>query len=87
MLILFIHHIIGIQVEENGLRIRPKLFAGLNEVEACFPFRRGKIELKLYRTKKGKPRGFRTNGTITHSTNKDIILSYPKDDLWVEANL
>lgn len=87
MLILLVHHIIGIQPEVNYIRIRPKMLPGIDKIEASFSLRDGKLNLEIKRGQKEKSLGFRSNGTIVESSEKEAVLSYSEKELWVEALL
>jgi hypothetical protein len=87
MLILLCHHIIGIQPEMNHLRIKPRLLPGIKRIRALFPLRNGRVNLDIRRASKGKPQGFRSNGAIIQSSDKEALIFYSKKDLWVEVSL
>ena len=87
MLILLIHHIIGIQPEVDYLRIRPKLIPGIEKIKASFPLRGGKINIEIKSGRKKKSYGFRSDGDIIQSSEKEAYISYSKKDIWVEASL
>ncbi len=87
MLILLIHHIIGIQPEIDHFRIRPKLVPGIEEIKASFPLRDGKISIEIKSGRKKKSYGFRSDGEIIRSSEKEAYISYSKKDIWVEASL
>jgi hypothetical protein len=87
MLILLVHHIIGIQPEVGHLRIRPKLVPGIEKIKASFPLRGGKINIEINSGRKKKSYGFRSDGEIIQSSEKEAYISYKKKDVWVEASL
>jgi len=87
MLILLIQHIIGIQLEVDCLRIRPKLAPGIEKIEASVPLRDRKINIEIKSGRKKKSYGFRSDGEIIQSSEKEAYISYPKKDIWVEASL
>ena len=87
MLILLIHHIIGIQPEVDHLRIRPKLIPGIEKIKASFPLRDGKINIEIKSGRKKKSYGFRSDGEIIQSSEKEAYISYSKKDIWIEASL
>jgi hypothetical protein len=87
MLILLIHHIIGIQPEVDHLRIRPRLVPGIEKIEASFPLRDGKINIEIKSGRKKKSYGFRSDGEIIQSSEKEACISYSKKDIWVEVSL
>ena len=87
MLILFCHHVIGIQPEIRHLRLRPRMLPGIKRIKALFPLRGGRIHLEIKRASKGRPPGFRSSGTIIQSSDEEAIILYSKKDFWVEAFL
>jgi len=87
MLILLIRHIIGIQPEVDHLRIRPKLIPGIEKIRASFPLRDRKIDIEIKSGRKKRSYGFRSNGKIIQSSEKEAHISYLEKDLWVEASL
>lgn len=87
MLILLVHHILGIQPEVKHIRLRPKLLPGIEKVQASFPLREGRFQFEIQRGEGGRPFGFHSNGKILHSSDKEACLSYSKRDLWVKGFL
>lgn len=87
MLIFLIHHIIGIQPNMNHLRIRPRMLPGIQEINASFPLRNSRLQLEIKGGQKENACGFRSNGTILESTEKEAILSYSEKDLLVDVFL
>jgi hypothetical protein len=63
MVLLLVHHILGLRPEENGIRIRPRLLPGMGRVRASFPVRRGRIEIDFKGTVSGNERFFPYPGT------------------------
>jgi hypothetical protein len=86
-LMLLIHHIIGIQPEADYIRIRPKLVAGVEKIQASFPLRNRKIDIEVKSGRQKKSFGFHSNGKIIQSSEKEARISYLEKDLWVEASL
>jgi GH15 family glucan-1,4-alpha-glucosidase len=87
MLILLIHHIIGIQPEVDHVRIRPKLIPGIEKIRASFLLRDSKIDIEIKSGRKKRSYGFRSNGKIIQSSEKEAHISYLGKDLWIEASL
>ncbi|MDH5467444.1 MAG: hypothetical protein OEY25_08500 [Candidatus Aminicenantes bacterium] len=87
MLILLVHHIIGIQPETTYLRIRPKLLPGIKRIKALFPLRKGRVNLEIRKASKGESPGFRSNGAVTQSSDKEACIGYSEAELWIEAVL
>lgn len=85
MLVLLVHHIIGIQPEADHLRIRPRLLPGIEEIKVLLPIRSGRLKLEIKRGQKEKQLGFHSNGTIIESSETEAILSYSEKELWIKA--
>lgn len=87
MLILLIRHIIGIQPEANYVRIRPKLIPGIKRMQASFPLRGSRINLEIKSGTEKRSYGFRSNGNIIDSSEKEAHISYSENEIWVEVSL
>lgn len=87
MLILLVHHLIGIRPDVDCLRIRPRLLPGVNRVQSSFPLRSGRVNLEIKRAEDKKSAGFRSNGKIRQSSEKEALLSYSQKEIWVEASV
>lgn len=48
MVLLFVHHILGVRPGANGIYLRPRLLAGLQQVEATIPVGSGWLDLTLH---------------------------------------
>ena len=47
LVLLFIHHVVGVRPEAGGIRVRPRLLAGMRGVDARIPVRDGWLHLEL----------------------------------------
>jgi hypothetical protein len=47
LVMLFVRHVLGIVPEADGVRVRPRLLAGLRGVDARIPVRDGWLQLEL----------------------------------------
>ena len=47
LVLFFIHHVIGVRPEPEGIRVRPRLLAGMRAVDARIPVRDGWLQLEL----------------------------------------
>lgn len=47
LVLFFIHHVIGVRPEAEGVRVRPRLLAGMRAVDARIPVRDGWLQLEL----------------------------------------
>jgi len=87
MLILLIHHIIGIRPEENELTLRPRLLPGIERIQSSFPLRGSRLNLEIKRAADEKLSGFRSNSTIKQSSAREAFISYSEKEIWVEASV
>jgi hypothetical protein len=87
MIILIVHHILGVQPQEDGLRLRPRLLPGLDRGTARFPFRKGRLELSIKRMKKAAPTKFRSEGKILAAAPGEALFAYPARDLKIDVRI
>lgn len=87
LVILFIHHILGVQPQEDSLRIRPRVLPGLKHIYASFPIRGRTLELDFRKAAKGKSASFLTNSKIVKSSPGGVYIAYGDQDLRVRADL
>ena len=59
LILLCVHHIVGLRPAERALRLRPRLLPGLTRLEAEVPVRGARLELSVRRARRGEEPGFR----------------------------
>jgi hypothetical protein len=87
MIILLVHHLIGIRPEANELRIRPRLLPGIERIQCSFPLRGGRVNLEVKRAPDARSTAFRSNSAVKQSSEKEALISYSEKELWVEASV
>jgi hypothetical protein len=55
LVLLFVHHILGVRPGARGVHIRPRLLAGLQHVEARLPVGAGWLDLSLHAAESASP--------------------------------
>ncbi len=85
MIVLFVHHILGVKPQEIGLCLRPRLLPGLKKVEASLPFQRGRLELEIRKAAPGASPKFVADSQVLHAGVDEILVAYPGRDLRVRA--
>ena len=45
LILLFVHHVLGVRPQEDGIHVHPRLLSGLTHVEARLPVRNGWLDL------------------------------------------
>ncbi|MDO8834719.1 MAG: hypothetical protein Q7V01_03950 [Vicinamibacterales bacterium] len=55
LVLLFVHHILGVRPGANGVYLRPRLLAGLQHVEASIPVGTGWLDVTLYADESAAP--------------------------------
>ncbi len=87
MLVLFVHHIIGLRPEMDYFSIRPKLLPGIDKIEAIFPLRNFKLNLTITKALPGGATKFRSNGEILKTSSEQANIRYANANVWVEADV
>jgi len=85
MLMLLVHHIIGLQPELKWFRLRPRLLPGLEYIEAQFPLRNQRLRVQIQRVKNERDAGFRSNCQLMEASPTEAKFSFKKSDMWIEA--
>jgi hypothetical protein len=84
MIILLVHHLIGLRPGEDGILLKPRLLTGIQRVQASFPLRDHRIHLDIRRSSDGSG-DFRSNGRIIQSAADTAHIDYPASDIHVKA--
>jgi hypothetical protein len=87
MLMLLIQHILGLQVQEDGIRFRPRLLPGMGNVRGSLPIRGRRIMLDIkQRLGIGSP-SFQCSSKLLESSPQQLLIPYVDDDISLEATL
>jgi hypothetical protein len=87
LLLLLVHHILGVRPFHQALCIRPNLFPTLNNVEARFPLREGWLQLRIQRKPGEGSARFRSNARILRSSSEEVLLDYSTPNIEVDIDL
>ncbi len=82
---LFVHHMLGVRPEEDGLMVRPRLWPGLGPVKADLGFRGGRLELELAPLPEDRLPRLETDGTVLRRTGGETRLAYPESNLKIKS--
>ncbi|MDH4218797.1 MAG: hypothetical protein OEW23_08470 [Candidatus Aminicenantes bacterium] len=84
MLILLVHHILGIHPQFDRLRIQPKLLPGVNRIQASFPLRNTRLNLEIERRAQREPFVISSNSTVLESSSTEAAIAYSKNKMQVK---
>lgn len=85
IIMLSVHHILGVRPEGNKLRLRPRLLSGLPGAVAELRVRNCRMKLEISRSK--EKCGFHIDGEQVSEATDEIVLDMPERDLTVELFL
>jgi len=85
MVLLLVHHVLGLRPEEDGIRVRPRLLPGMGRIEASFPVRRGRLELDLAEGDGSTRWSFTSDGDILRRSDREAMLKYPSGTIRLAA--
>jgi hypothetical protein len=87
LIILVVHHLLGVRPGEDFLSLQPKLLPGLTRMDSDLPLRGGRLELSVRRARRGEEPGFRcgTRRVPYHRYGFGIELPRKFDRLAVRA--
>ena len=84
MLILLVHHIIGVCPRFDHLRIQPKLLPGINRVQASFPLRNTRLDLEIERRVRKEPFVVSSNSAVLESSETEVAIAYSENKMQVQ---
>lgn len=87
MIILLVHHILGIQPEEEHIRFRPRLLPGVEKVKGSVPVRNFRLNLNLKRVAEKTTPTFKSDTLFIRSSANEILIPYPREDIIIRTEL
>jgi hypothetical protein len=86
LIALFIRQILGVRLEDNSIRVRPRLLPGVEHVEAAIPIRGGRLMLEL-RTGAGRgPLRLEADQATPGATPDEIVVPYRDGDMRITSS-
>lgn len=87
MIILLVHHVLGIRPEEEHIRFRPRLLPGLEKVKGSLPIRNFRLHLNLVSAAGRAFPTFKSDSVFIRSSGGEILIPYPQDDIIIRAEI
>jgi hypothetical protein len=87
MLLLLVHHIIGVHPQVEHLCIRPKLLPGINRIQASFPIRNTRLDLDIERRAQQGPFGVESNSAVRKISEREVEMEYSKNKIQVKITI
>lgn len=87
MLILLVHHLLGVRPEAGRLRIKPRLLPGVKHVRCSFRLREGRLDLQL---RKGKGKSLSllsSNCPGSESSEQELLIPFSRKEIRVEVSV
>ncbi len=84
MITLYVHHILGVRPDAEGLTLRPNLLEGLDQMEASVRVRKHRLDLSIRRSTAEEGRGGVLDGERVPWGENGIRLPLPTSDLATE---
>jgi hypothetical protein len=81
MIILLVHHIIGIRPQFDHLLIRPKLLPDIKQVKASFQFRNTRLILEIHRKSQHKALLVRSNCEVLKTSENEVAIAYSDNQM------
>jgi hypothetical protein len=76
MIILLVHHVIGIRPQFGHILIRPKLLPGIRRIKASFPLRNTRLILEISRKAKQESLFIRSNCEVCETAENETAIAY-----------
>lgn len=83
MILLLVHHIIGVRPAADFLRIQPKLLPGVDKIQASFPIRNSRLFLEIHRNPAHKTLLVQSNCEVLTTAETGADIAFSEDDMRV----
>lgn len=87
LIVLYVQHILGVQPQEHGLRVRPRLLSGVHGARATFMLRGERLALNIKRVAGGKKPVFRTRAKVLKALPGEVLVAYEHRPLTINASV
>ncbi|UCE40833.1 MAG: hypothetical protein JSV17_15530 [Candidatus Aminicenantes bacterium] len=81
MIILLVHHIIGIRPQFDHLLICPKLLPGMKQIKASFPLRNSLLFIEIHRKLHQDAVHVRSNCKVLKMSKNEVSIAYSKNQM------
>jgi len=85
MITLFVHHIVGVRPDLEGVTVRPRLLSGLDQMKATIDVRGQKLNIVVSEAETDSQKGALANGVRIEWTETGIRLPVPTSDQEVQV--
>jgi len=85
LITLYIHHLLGVRPDSEGITIRPHLLRGLDQMDASLRVRGHRLELEVQRARTDAERGGRTGSEDLEWRDGGVRLAQLDSDVHVEV--
>jgi hypothetical protein len=76
MIFLLVHHVLGVRPDTDGVRVRPRLLAGVQRAAADFPVRGRRLKLQVARSTRQGWRKLRSSSRVLALEGEAALVSY-----------
>jgi cellobiose phosphorylase len=87
MIILLVHHIIGIRPQFDHLLVCPKLLPGIEQVKGSFPVRDVRLNIEIHRKSRQKGVLVQSNCEVIETSEEQVSLKYSQNRMDVSITL
>jgi hypothetical protein len=84
LITLFVHHLVGVRPDREGIAIRPHLLEGLDGMEASLRVRQYRLDISIRRAASVAERGARVGSDWLHWREDGVHVPLPSGDLEIE---
>lgn len=84
LILLLVHHVIGIRPQLDHLLIRPKLLPDLRKIKASFPFRNVRLTVEIMPESRKQVGLVQSNSQVLWSSDKEAAIGYSNKDIEVK---
>jgi hypothetical protein len=87
MIILLVHHIIGIRPQFDHLLVCPKLLPGIGQIKASFPIKDSRLVVEIRRKPQQEAVQVRSNSEVLKMSENEVSLAYSQSQMDVSITI
>jgi hypothetical protein len=87
MILLLVHHMLGVRPEPEHIRFRPKLLPEIGKIRGSLPLRDFRLHLNIKRVAGKTEPTFKSDTIFIRSSAEEILIPYSQEDIIIRAEI
>lgn len=87
IIMLVVHHIVGVRPGERGVLIRPRLLPGMDTIDARLKMKGHDLRLRIVRDRDARSIGVETDGEVIELSTESVLIAGPEGDISMDIRV